>query len=166
MSDERAIQDALPDNHCWGCGPLNGGGLQIKSHWRGDEAVCTWQPYEEHSAGPPGILNGGIIATIIDCHSICTAIADAYQLEGREVGATPLIWCVTASLEVSYLKPTPISGPVTLRARVSERDGRRRMVHCSLLFGDDGQEYARAKVIAVRVEGSWQRPAGVAPPPT
>ncbi|MBV9326673.1 MAG: hypothetical protein JO352_23180 [Chloroflexi bacterium] len=57
----RAIQDQLPDQPCWGCGPKNPHGLQIKSYWSGETTVCTWQP-EPHYAGWPGLLNGGILA--------------------------------------------------------------------------------------------------------
>ena len=119
-----AFQDGLNDNHCWGCGTLNDAGLHIESRWEGEEAVCVWQPPEIYAAGPRHVLNGGIIATILDCHSICTAIADAYRGEGREMGTDPDIWYVTGSLKVTYLKPTPIDQPVTLQARVTETSGR------------------------------------------
>jgi hypothetical protein len=39
----RALQDVLLV-HCYGCGALNAHGLQIKSHWDGDELLCRWQP--------------------------------------------------------------------------------------------------------------------------
>ena len=48
----------------------------------GEEAVCTWQPQPNHTSGPPHILNGGIIAVLMDCHCICTAVAAAYRAEG------------------------------------------------------------------------------------
>ncbi len=94
----RALQDQLGDNWCWGCGPLNEYGLQIKSYWAEDGAVCMWDPKPYHAAGPKRILNGGIIATVIDCHCVCTAIAAAYQSEGRGIGTTPAIWYATGSL--------------------------------------------------------------------
>lgn len=121
---QRAFQDQLRENHCFGCGSANEHGLQIKSYWSGDQAVCTWQPQTFHAAGPPDLLNGGIIATLIDCHSICTAIAAAYHAEGREIGSEPPVWYVTASLKVRYLRPTPIDQPVVLRARYSSRPAR------------------------------------------
>ena len=67
---QRAFQDEVSGNHCWGCGSGNHNGLQIKSYWSGDEAVCTWQPQAHHSAGPGHILNGGIIVTVINCHCV------------------------------------------------------------------------------------------------
>ena len=103
-----AFQDLIPDNGCYGCGPANPHGLRIKSVWEGEEAVCVYRPEPHQSAGPPQFLNGGIIATLIDCHSVCTAIAHAYRAEGRPIGSAPHIWCVTANLNVTYLRPTPL----------------------------------------------------------
>jgi len=149
----KAIQDAIPHNRCWGCGTLNPRGLQIKSYPEGDETVCRFQPSPDHMAGPRHVLNGGIIATVIDCHTVCTAIAAAYRAAGREVGSEPHIWCVTASMKIDYLAPTPIEGPVELRARVRETRGRKHVVECTLSAG--GRACARAEVVAVEVAGAW-----------
>ena len=150
-----AFQNLIPHNHCWGCGTLNQDGLQLKSYWEGEEAVSTWLPGPPFFAGPTHVLNGGIIATIIDCHSVCTAIADAYRREGREIGSPPDIWCATAALNVTYLRPTPIDVPVTLRASVKERNERRTTVICSL--SANGQECARSEVVTVRVPDAWRQ---------
>ena len=99
--DKQPFQDYWDKNQCWGCGK-NEHGLQIKSYWDENESVCIWKPHKHHKAGPSHILNGGIIGTLIDCHSICTAIANEYKLEERELDSKPLIWCVTASLKVDY----------------------------------------------------------------
>jgi acyl-coenzyme A thioesterase PaaI-like protein len=148
-----AIQDRIPHNHCFGCGPLNARGLAIKSFPQGDETVCTFQPAPHHMAGPTHVLNGGIIATVVDCHAVCTAIADAYRAAGREIGTAPLIWCVTAALKIDYLAPTPIDAPVELRARVREAKGRKRIVECVVTSG--GTVRARGEVVAVEVPAGW-----------
>lgn len=144
-------------NHCWGCGSDNPKGLQIKSHWEDDIAVCRFVPRPEHMAGPTHILNGGIIATVIDCHTVCTAMAELYRLEGRPIGSDPIIWCATASLEITYLKPTPLDQPVFLQAKVSEVSASRRKVkvECSLFSGQT--ECAKASVLAVRVPDEWRQ---------
>lgn len=150
-----AIQDQLAvENHCYGCGPHNPDGLQIKSYWDGDETICTFTPRAAHTAGPRHVLNGGVIATIIDCHCICTAIAAVQRAENRPFHSEPHIWCVTASLHIDYLKPTPIEGPVILRARIAGIEGKKIAVTCTLLA--DGVERARANVLAVRVASSWR----------
>jgi acyl-coenzyme A thioesterase PaaI-like protein len=153
MTNGAALQDLIPNNHCWGCGPDNEEGLRIKSYWSGDETICTWMPGPPFFAGPEHVLNGGIIASIIDCHAVITAIADAYRREGREIGTLPDIWYATGSLSVTYFRPAPVSQPVTLRASVKERGERRTTVVCSLHVNDE--ECARGEVVAVRVPESW-----------
>ncbi|MFQ5527129.1 MAG: PaaI family thioesterase [Thermoanaerobaculia bacterium] len=155
--EEHAFQDLIPDNYCFGCGPLNPDGLQIKSYWDGQESVCTFQPSSAHAAGPRQFLNGGITATVIDCHAVCTAIAWAYRSEARAVGSDPRIWFVTSSLEVQYLAPAPIEEPVHVRARVLEASPRKALLDCSLSSG--GIPRASARVVAVRVPPSWRRGA-------
>jgi len=149
-----AFQDLIPDNGCFGCGPHNAHGLRLKSRWEGDEAVATYVPLPYQTAGPPDVLNGGIIATIIDCHTVCTAIAHAYRSEGREIGSEPHVWYATGKLEVRYLKPTPLDRPVHLRARIVEVDGRKTRLECTL--SSDGDACAEASVVAVRVPPEWR----------
>lgn len=145
----KAFQDLGSVSHCYGCGPDNEKGLRIKSTWDGDEAVCTWDPEPHHCGGMKHILNGGIIAALIDCHSLNLAIAHAYKDEGRPIGSRPKISYVTARLDVSYLQPTPIDKPLRLRAKVDKVEGRKTWVTCTLISA--GQVSAKAEVLGVRV---------------
>jgi len=151
-----AIQDQLEGNLCFGCGPANPSGLRIKSYYRDSEALCTFLPRPEHAAGPPHVLNGGILATVIDCHGVCTAIAAAYEAENRPIGSDPPLWYVTGSLAVDYLRPAPVAKPLVLRARVRESKGRKSWVEVSATSSD--REVARATVLAVRVPLSFLAP--------
>jgi acyl-coenzyme A thioesterase PaaI-like protein len=146
---EKAIQDFYPDNvsHCYGCGRLNERGLQIKSYWLGDEAVCIFQPRPEHTA-IPGYVYGGLIASLIDCHCTGTAAAASYQAAGRSMDSLPAFRFVTASLKVDYLKPTPLGVPLEVRARVIEIKGRKVVMQASL--SAEGQVCARGEVVAVQ----------------
>jgi acyl-coenzyme A thioesterase PaaI-like protein len=149
--DPRAFQDQLAEvgfTHCWGCGSQNEHGLQIKSYWDGDECVCTWQPQPYHQAWP-GIVNGGILATIIDCHTASAAMAATYRAANRELNTLPLIPYVTASLQVSYLRPTPLSGPLVLRAIVREQTARKTLVTCTLAA--QGEICVRGEALLVRL---------------
>jgi acyl-coenzyme A thioesterase PaaI-like protein len=150
---QRAIQDLVPHNNCWGCGPNNPGGLRIKSYFQGTDVVCEWQPRPPYFAGPEHVLNGGIIGALIDCHSICTAIADIYQREGRAIGEPPDVWCVTASMSVTYTRPVSLFVPVRLVASVDKRGERSSVVDCVL--SSEGIECARAEVVAVRIRDGW-----------
>ena len=141
------IQDKWPESasFCWGCGKNNEHGLQLKSFWKDNEAVAIWTPKEFHLAFP-GVLNGGIIATIIDCHCTGTANAAAH----KNATSDHHFVHVTVSLSVKFIRPTPMDKPVTLKARVKETGKRRTTVTCSLYSGDI--ECATGEVETVSVD--------------
>ncbi|MCP5097945.1 MAG: PaaI family thioesterase [Chloroflexi bacterium] len=145
-----AFQDLYPEesSHCYGCGRLNEAGLQIKSYWDGNESVCTYQPREHHTA-VPGYVYGGLIASLIDCHSTGTAAAAAFKAAGSVPGTEADFRFLTGSLHVDYLKPTPIDGPLTIRAYASEIKGRKVVVKSTLYAGD--LACATGEVVAIQV---------------
>ena len=147
---QKAFQDYYPDEWalCYGCGRLNEHGMQIKSYWDGEESVCTFTPKPYHTA-VPGYVYGGLIASLIDCHSTGTAAAAAYRAQGRELDTLPPLRFVTASLHVDYLRPTPIEGPLELRSQVKEVKSRKVVVSTTLSAG--GEVCARGKVVAVKI---------------
>jgi acyl-coenzyme A thioesterase PaaI-like protein len=149
-----SIQDQLVDNHCWGCGADNPEGLQLKSFWDGDLATAVFLPHPRFAAGPVHVLNGGIIATLLDCHGVCTAIARAYDDARRPIGSEPEIWRATTSMTVDYLRPTPIGEETHLRGRVSAVEDRSITVECVLSCA--GKERARATVHSVHVPEAWR----------
>jgi len=153
---QKAFQDYYPDEwaQCYGCGRLNEHGMQIKSYWDGDEAVCTFVPKPYHIA-IPGYVYGGLIASLIDCHSTGTAAAASYRAEGREMDTEPAFRFVTASLHVDYLRPTPLGVPLELRGRVRELKGRKVVVETTL--SANGEVCARGEVVTV------QMPEGMIP---
>jgi len=147
---QKAFQDCYPDNvsHCYGCGRLNEHGLQIKSFWDGDEAVCIYTPQPYHIA-IPGYVYGGLIASLIDCHSTGTAAAAAYRAEGRGMDTEPPLRFVTASLHVDYVRPTPLGVPLELRSTVKEIKSRKVVVSTTL--SARGEVCARGEVVAVKM---------------
>ena len=147
---QQAFQDYYPDNfsYCYGCGRLNAHGLQIKSYWDGDEAVCIFEPKPYHIA-IPGYVYGGLIASLIDCHGTGTAAAAMYRAEGRAMGTQPPFRFVTGSLHIDYLRPTPLGVPLQVRGRVQEIKGRKVVVTATLSANDE--ICARGKVIAVQM---------------
>lgn len=146
----QALQDVWPDATCYGCGPDNPFGLRIKSYWSedGSEVVCTFEPQPQYNAGFPNVMYGGLVASLIDCHSIWTAIAWTYREEGRPHGSAPSISYVTGTLNVRFLKPTALDRPVALRARVTDLQPRKALITCSFYSGD--VETASGEVTAVR----------------
>ena len=135
--------------------------MQIKSYWDGSESVCIYKPRPEQCAGPTLFVYGGTIASLIDCHCVGTALAHQYELEHREIGTEPPIWCVTGSLSVDYLAPTPIDKPIELRARIVESAGKKTILKCTL--SSDGRTTAEGEVIAIRVMDSWRETEPASP---
>lgn len=151
----RAFQDTYPENvaHCYGCGRLNEHGHQIKTYWDGDETVTRFQPHPEHTA-IPGFVYGGLIASLIDCHSTGTAAAAAYRAEQREMDSEPPLRFVTGSLHVDFLKPTPLGPVLELRGRVKELKGRKVVVESEVWV--DGAMSARGEVVAVQMPDTFK----------
>ena len=148
--NKKAFQDFYPADlsHCYGCGRLNEHGLQLKSHWDGEETVAVFHPKPYHTA-IPGYIYGGLIASLIDCHGTGTASAAAYRKEGREMGTNPPLRFMTASLHVDFLRPTPIGVPLEVRGRIEEVKGRKVVVNATVSAG--GEVCATGKVVAVQM---------------
>ena len=145
---DRAFQDYYPDQlaYCYGCGRLNEHGHRIKSYWDGDETVCVFTPEPYHIA-IPGYVYGGLLASIIDCHSTGTASAAMCRKQGRELGSAPPLRFVTASLNVDYLRPTPLGVPLEVRGRALEVTDRKVVVETTLAA--EGEVCVKGRVVTV-----------------
>lgn len=114
-----SIQDTwFPDLTCFGCGPANADGLQLKSHAEGEwGATATFMPWPQHDNGL-GYLNGGIIATLLDCHSAAAVVHVAHGQGWPPLPGAALPY-VTAGLEVRYRRPAPLAERVSLVAEIT-----------------------------------------------
>jgi len=101
---------------------MNEQGLHIRSFPEGDLIVARWQPEAHHQAFP-NILNGGIIGTLMDCHSAAAAwwaLSDQGNAPGPNV--------LTAEYAVKLLRPTPVDRKLTIVGRALEASGRRARI--------------------------------------
>ena len=148
--EQKAFQDFYPDNlsYCYGCGTKNEKGLHIQSHWDGEESVAFLTPRPEHTA-IPGFVYGGLLASLVDCHSTGTASAAKYRAENRAMDTLPARRFLTASLHVDFLKPTPLGVPLEIRGRVTEMGERKVVVESRIIV--DGKVTVRGSVVAVLV---------------
>ena len=89
-------------NRCFGCSQINPIGLKLKFSYKDDEAVTKWIPKEEYQ-GWPGILHGGITATILD-----EVMAKVVEHKG--------IWAVTGEMNIKYVKKIEIGKELIARA--------------------------------------------------
>ncbi len=141
-----AIQDRyFPEMTCFGCGPANEKGLRLKSY-AGDNGLvtATFAPWAEHDNGL-GFLNGGIIATVLDCHSGAVMVHEANEHGWSSAGA-PLPF-VTAGLDVRYRRPTPLApdGGLTLVGEVVRSD--ESEIVCAVRVEYDGKVRAEAEAL-------------------
>ena len=127
MKDRSVQETYAPQNACFGCGPANEEGLRIRSFKDGETFLADWRAEPHHEAFP-GVLNGGIIGTLLDCHSNwCAAI---HLMEQAGAGTPPCT--VTASFNVTLTRPTPSASAVHLEARVVESGSNRATVEATL----------------------------------
>ena len=146
MTDEPSLQDRYaPAGRCFGCGPANDKGLRIQSHVEGETVVASWQPEPHHEAFQ-GMLSGGIIGTLLDCHSNWTAAHHLMQKAGLD--APPCT--VTSEFHVRLLRPTPTIDAVRLEARVAESTADRATVEATLTAGGKVTATCRGVFVAVK----------------
>jgi acyl-coenzyme A thioesterase PaaI-like protein len=147
-----AVQDFYPDDfaHCYGCGHLNEHGYRLKTRAEGELTVTEFVPTAFHTA-LPGFVYGGLIASLIDCHSTGSAAIFAIREEGGAVGDAEAPRFVTRHLAVDYLLPTPLAPPEPIRitGRLSEITPRKAVVDSELSVG--GAVTARGHAVLIRV---------------
>ena len=109
----KSLQDQFaPQNECFGCGPSNTLGLRIKSFVEGDELVATFTPDNHHKAFD-NVLSGGIVGTLLDCHSNWCAAYAIMKKRGEKIPPCT----VTAKYAVQLLAPTPMNCALKLIAK-------------------------------------------------
>jgi acyl-coenzyme A thioesterase PaaI-like protein len=146
---EQSLQERYaPETICFGCGPANPAGLHVSSFPAGGEGagevVAEWTPGPNHEAFP-GVLNGGIIGTLLDCHCNWTAAYHLMRRLGRDRPPTT----VTADYHITLQQPTPTDGPVRLRARVVDSTDRRAIVEGTLEAAGKVTASCRGTFVAV-----------------
>jgi acyl-coenzyme A thioesterase PaaI-like protein len=148
--ESTAIQDTYPEDasHCYGCGRLNGDGIQIKTRLDGDNALTVFDPWPAHTAFE-GTVYGGLIASVIDCHSTGAAAIFRMVADGKAVGSGPSPRFVTAHLEVDFLAPTPLER-MRVTGRLVELTDRKGIVESEVRV--DGALTAKGSAVLVRIK--------------
>jgi len=144
--NEPSLQERYaPHNACFGCGPANTHGLRIRSFLRGDTYVAEWTPAPYHEAFD-GVLNGGILGTLLDCHMNW---ATAHYLMVRAGGEGPPC-TVTAEYSVQLKRPTPSKTTLTIEARIVDASDDRATVEGTITA--DGKVCATGRGVFVAVK--------------
>jgi acyl-coenzyme A thioesterase PaaI-like protein len=143
---EKSLQEQYaPRNACFGCGPANPEGLHIRSFARGEEVVAEWKPQLKYEAFP-GVLNGGIIGALLDCH--CNWAAAFHLMRRAKTEQAPCT--VTAEYAIKLVRPTPTNDSVHLSARVVESTDDRATVEGTLSAGGKVCATCRGVFVAVK----------------
>lgn len=146
MNNAESLQETFaPNGICFGCGVKNEKGLRIKSFVEGDEVVAEFHSEPHHQAFP-GMLNGGIIGALLDCHSNWTA---TYFLM-KQNGKTEPDCTVTADFHVKLRRPTPVDVPIFLRARVVESTEDRAVIESHLIADEKVCATCRGTFVIVK----------------
>ena len=102
-------------------------------------------PSEEHQAFP-GMINGGIIGTLLDCHGNWTAAIAIMDEQGLDEPPCT----VTASYSIKLRRPTPLGISLIVRSQISKIDGSR--VEVEMTLEADGKVCASGNGLFVAVE--------------
>jgi acyl-coenzyme A thioesterase PaaI-like protein len=145
MPDKSIQETYAPNLACFGCGPANPIGLHVRSFPAGDEVVAEWQPSANYEAFP-GVLCGGIIGTLLDCH--CNWAATWHLMQ--KTGADKPPCSVTADYTIKMMRPTPTDQLVKLVARVVESTDTRAVVEGELIAHDKVCATCRGTFVAVK----------------
>lgn len=112
--------------HCFACGLENPFGLQLRFYSLGPGRVEARVAIPQRFEGYPGVVHGGIVATMLD------------EIVGRlAMTDDPNHFLVTARLEIRYRMPVPVEQDLLLRGALEERRGRRYLGKAQLLLGED-----------------------------
>jgi acyl-coenzyme A thioesterase PaaI-like protein len=146
MKESQSLQEKYaPNNTCWGCGPANPDGLHIRSFPKNGEVVAQWKPEKKYEAFE-GVLNGGVIGTLLDCHCNWTA---AYHLMKHANEDHPPC-TVTAEYAITLLRPTPTNDSVFLSAKVVDLIDDRATIEGTLTAGRKVCATCRGVFVAVK----------------
>lgn len=145
-SAKKGLQETYaPKSSCFGCGPSNPKGLRIRSIVDGDRVVASFKPESHHEAFP-GMLNGGIIGSLLDCHSNWTAAHHLMKKQGLDHPPCT----VTADYAIQLKRPTPTDGEVFLEAKVVESTDDRAVIEATLTAKGKVCATCRGTFVAVK----------------
>jgi uncharacterized protein (TIGR00369 family) len=150
--DMKQTSDASPtklpnSRHCFGCGMENTAGLCMTFFEVGPNRVASEITVPEHFQGYPGVVHGGIVATMLD------------EIVGRVLFTDdPQRMMMTAKLVTRYRKPVPVGEPLRVEGWLVRDKGRYAVTKSEIRL-PDGSLAAEAEATLATVEGPGMTPA-------
>ena len=143
-----SVQEKYASNSiCFGCGPSNLNGLRIRSFRSEDGLIMEFDTSPEHQAFP-GMVNGGIIGTLLDCHGNWAAAIAIMDRDGLDEPPCT----VTASYTVNLRRPTPSDSKLTIRAKAVDESKWDDRIKIEMTLEADGILCAEGKGLFVAVK--------------
>ena len=154
MTKTPSLQDSYYANGtCFGCGPRNAEGLQLKSFVVDHQTKATWQGGARYDNGF-GFLNGGIISALLDCHSAACMMKETidrygdFSIEDNEHFGIKHPVYLTHQIAVTFHRPAPLDEPALLVAKCLRFDEAEGLYRSEL--------HSRGK-LAAHAEVRWKR---------
>jgi acyl-coenzyme A thioesterase PaaI-like protein len=144
-----SIQESLyPELTCFGCGHANSEGFHLRSYRDHELTIAIFTPRPEHDNGF-GFLNGGIITTVLDCHTAAVVMWEADQHGWKAENGAPVPF-ITASLDVKFLRPTPLGPTLILNAEPEKISESEIIVNAELVFDEKQRATISARWLRFR----------------
>ena len=106
MPAPEGVELSFPDDGgCFGCSPSNTNGIQLRFR-RDGMRVRSRARIPDRFHGAPGVVHGGIVATVLDEVSCAAAVFVADR------------FVVTGELVVRYERPVPVDVSLELEAEI------------------------------------------------
>jgi uncharacterized protein (TIGR00369 family) len=134
---------------CFVCGLENPFGLKLVFYETGPGEVTAAYTPPEHFQGFPGVLHGGIVASMLD------------EAGGRAVMiGDHSRFTMTAKLEIRYRQPTPLGQPLTVVGRLLRMRGRLATAHAEIRLAD-GSVTAEAEITLADLPDDYRMGSGL-----
>jgi len=130
--------------HCFGCGPENPKGLQLRVLDEGMLRVSSTFFVDSLFCGATGLAHGGILATAID---------EVLSFLGRLLGLD----VVTGQLTLSYCRPVLVNTTVDICARVTRQSGRKLYAEAAIQLSD-GSVAVKGSALFIQVILDQEKP--------
>ncbi len=121
--DDAALNDRSDYQHCFVCGERNASGLRLKFRREGEQVVAEFLP-EAAFEGFPGVVHGGILASLLDETLARTALL--YQQ-----------WVMTGRLEIRFRRPARVGQLLRVTAWAEQRRARMVMARGQIALAED-----------------------------
>ena len=140
------LNDTSAYQQCFACGQRNDAGLKLVFHREGD-AVVTDYTSDTRFQGVPGVVHGGVLATLLDETLNRMALS-----EGR--------WMMTGRLDIRFRAAAPLGQRLRVTARTVSSRSRALIASGEVVLATDpATVFATAEATFLPIPSSYQQQA-------